>query len=402
MATDIDLLICIDGTHANLLSDPSDKDYDKDFKNGHVRRVSDGSRFGPNNTIYIRGPATLATTVPKKYTEALNFITKAADNNAKSKITLHFCGHSRGGAIVLDLANELCGLGSASDVATSPLENNEQVGHALRAAKNRLAGRSEVSTLTLFDAVDMALTIQGKPIRRAIGHVAHAFRSALWGSRNAWGNVGLELEKGSSRPDFMREFNCTHAAMGGTPCTGDIPKPMVNRLLGLNSPPLDWEMAEMQFRPGAAYGGIMKSAVGQPGLFVNPRTGVMMDLVSKVAMENTIGTVDAKGRPAFQAVRVPSQKAMASKPTVKRGSGLKQTEILLKQIMTKYAKDSGTLWHDHYNSDLGGFQGLARCFVTQKQASEIVNNYRVCDEVGSREAYKWVAKTLGHHFPARL
>lgn len=399
MANDINLLICIDGTHPNLVIDQSDEVYDKDFKNGHVRRVADRSVFGSENTIYVRGPTTLATTVNKKYTAALKFITTAAQKSPTSKVTLHFCGHSRGGAIALDLANELCSLGSASGMASTSLEtSNGEVGNALRTAKSSLAGRTEVSTLTLFDAVDMALVIEGQPIRRAIGHVAHAFRSALWGSRNAWGNVGLELEKGSSRPNFLREFNCTHAAMGGTPCTGDIPKPMVHRLLGLKSPPLDWALAEMQFRHCPANAAVMKNAAGQPGLFVNPDTGVMMDLVSKTA----IGTVDAKGKPAFQAVMVKHQKVMVSKPTTRPGAGVTRIESLLKQTMAKYAKDTGTLWHDQYNSTLGGFQGLARCFATQKEASDIVNNYRICDEVGSREAYKWVSQTLGYRFPAKL
>jgi len=399
MANDINLLICIDGTHKNFLTDQSDKDYDIDFKNGHVRRVSDRSVFGAESTIYIRGPSTFATTVNKKYTAALDFIVKAAQKNPKSKITLHFCGHSRGGAICLDLANELCSLGSASDLASTSLEmSNGEVGNALRTAKSSLAGRSEVGTLTLFDAVDMALVIEGKPIRRAIGHVAHAYRSALWGSRNAWGNVGLELEKGSSRPNFLKEFNGTHAALGGTPCTGDIPKPMVNRLLGLKSPPLDWALAEMQFRHCPANAAIMKNVAGQPGLFVNPDTGVMMDLVSKVA----IGTVDAKGKPAYQAVMVKHQKTLVSKPTTRPSAGVTRIEMLLKQTMTKYAKDSGTTLHDVYNSTLGGFQGLARCFASQKEAAEIVNNYRICDEVSSREVYKWVAQTLGYRFPAKL
>jgi hypothetical protein len=399
VATDIDLLICIDGTHANLVFAMSDDDYDKDFKQGHVRRVFDRSVFGSDYSIYIRGPKGFGSDISSKYTAALNFITKAAQKNPKSKITLHFCGHSRGGAIVLDLANELCRLGSASGMATTYLEmSNAEVGVALRTAKSSLAGRSEVSTLTLFDAVDMSTTIEGKPISGAIGHVAHAFRSPLWGSRNNWGNVGLELEKGSSRPNFLREFNCTHAAMGGTPCTGDIPKPMVHRLLGLKSPPLDWARAEMQFRHCPANAAVMKNVAGQPGLFVNPDTGVMIDLVSKTA----IGTVDAKGRPAYKAVMVTHQKAIVSKPTTRPGAGVKQIEMLLKQTMTKYAMDSGTPWHDWHNITLGGFQNLARCFATQKEASQIVNNYRVCDEVGSREAYKWVSQTLGYRFPAKL
>jgi hypothetical protein len=399
VASDINLLICVDGTHSNFVTDQSDEVYDKDFKSGHVRRVADRSVFGSENTIYIRGPATLATTVNKKYTTALNFITQAVQKSPKSKVTLHFCGHSRGGAIVLDLANELCSLGSASGMASTSLEaSSGEVGNALRAAKSSLAGRTEVSTLTLFDAVDMALVIEGKPIRSAIGHVAHAYRSPLWGSRNAWGNVGLELEKGSSRPTFLKEFNCTHAAMGGTPCTGDIPKPMVNRLLGLKPPSLDWGLAEMQFRHCPANAAIMKNVAGQPGLFVNPDTGVMMDLVSKVA----IGTVDAKGKPAYQAVMVKHQKTMVSKPTSRPGAGVTQIEMLLKQTMTKYAGDAGTLLHDWYNSTLGGFQGLARCFATQREASEVVNNYRICDEVGSRAAYKWVTQTLGYRFPAKL
>ena len=193
MATDINLLICIDGTHPNLVTDQSDAVYDRDFKNGHVRRVADRSVFGSENTIYVRGPSTLATTVNKKYTAALSFITKAAQKSPKSKVTLHFCGHSRGGAIVLDLANELCSLDSASGMAsTSSLEtSNGEVGNALRTAKSSLAGRTEVGTLTLFDAVDMALVIEGKPISRAIGHVAHAYRSicgaaATPGAMSAW------------------------------------------------------------------------------------------------------------------------------------------------------------------------------------------------------------------------
>ena len=187
--------------------------------------------------------------------------------------------------------------------------------------------------------------------------------------------------------------------MGGTPCTGDIPKPMVNRLLGLKSPPLDWALAEMQFSHCPVNAAIMKSVVGQPGLWVNPDTGVMTDLVSKTA----IGTVDAKGRPAFQAfLPTQQQKAMVSKLTPKQRARVPQFESMLKQIMTKYAKDTGTLWHDQHNSTLGGFQGLARCFAIQKEPSDIVNNYRICDEVGSREAYKWVTQTLGYRFPAKL
>lgn len=283
MADIKNFLVCVDGTHDWFLKNMDAKRYDQDFRHSHVRRIADASKFGPQNTLYVRGPTTLGMQVNSIFSACLDRIMDFATGNPNSLIALHFCGYSRGGAVALDLANELARMGPIASDEGIRLDRayDFSVADKFLDARKVLRGRSMVKTLILFDAVDMDIDIDGAPISASIGKVAHVRRSWYTGSRLGWGSVGTTLAKGSpNRGDYLRDLYCTHAAMGGVPCTGDIPKPLAGELLKLPSPPLDWMEVELMFAAGWE-----RIIAANQGNFVNPQNGVMVNGYGKAASE---------------------------------------------------------------------------------------------------------------------
>lgn len=100
----------------------------------------------------------------------------------KKNINIVLVGHSRGGAMVLDVA---------------------------RWIKSHLKER--VYFMGLFDAVDMSIYIDGGKVENT-KFAYHALRNAL-GSRDSWGNAGLEgLPKQN-----IKKFATSHGGIGGDP-----------------------------------------------------------------------------------------------------------------------------------------------------------------------------------------
>lgn len=376
MAADIDVLICIDGTHDGWRYRRPEI-YDAEFVKSHVRWIYQKSLFR-DNSIYIRGPDTPGMDVRKLFADGLKFIASVAQKNTSGAINLNFCGYSRGGAIALDLANEMSKASEPRAVSYSG-----DLGTLLSETRKSLTGRANVKTLIMFDAVDMSGVINGGTVSQSIGKVAHVVRSKLWGSRNGWGNVGITLEQGRfepgrSRPPYLQEIHCTHAAMGGLPCTGDIPKPLAKELLNLPASAVDWFLIQNRYlnkaNPGKGRPGIV-DATGQKSLY-DPSQGVW------------------KSAPPYMEWEVPRN---AYTEYYGQNPGIKG-------LLDAYYHDSGGgrgSWHGLNNSSLGGLQGLADLFSESPRAAEIIAKYQLVDRFGSHQAFNWIRKTMGADFPAK-
>lgn len=103
-------------------------------------------------------------------------------------------GHSRGGMGVIVVAQKLAQLRE---------------------------GPVPVRFMGLYDAVDRTPTVLFGVIPANVGHVRHAIRDPLAGSRPMFGNTGVMRAPGI---DYRLEtFHGTHAAVGGDPWRGDHP-----------------------------------------------------------------------------------------------------------------------------------------------------------------------------------
>lgn len=420
MADVKNFLVCVDGTHDWFFENMDPKRYDREFRHGHVRRISDASKFGPLATLYVRGPTTLGMQVASIFRACLDRIIDFATGSPNSLIALHFCGYSRGGAIALDLANELAHQAPVTAQERARLNGafDLSVAAKFQDARKVLRGRSLVKTLILFDAVDMDIEIDGGPISASIGKVAHVRRSKLWGSRYGWGNVGTDLAEGSpDRGAYLRHVHCTHAAMGGLPGTGDIPKPLARALVKLPSPPMDWVEVELMFRLGF---NSPTSQDNQPGLFVNPLNGVMVDNAGKAVLDKQRKFAElAKQFPQSNAVAqaraFAEKQALEKKQLLKAGFTMTPPKTLLtskgwgggtlQTLLTAYGDDDGAgrgLAHGQLNKKIGGLKALGIHMMHQKAAAELVSTYRQADKWGSHKALTLVQEIMGADFPAAL
>lgn len=421
MADIKNFLVCVDGTHDFFFENMTPERYDREFRHGHVRRIADASKFGPQNTLYVRGPTTLGMQVASIFRACLGRVTEFATGNPKSLIALHFCGYSRGGAIALDLANELSHQSPVTAAEQTRLNAafDNTVAVMFQRARVALSGRSLVKTLVLFDAVDMDIDIDGMPISASIGKVAHVRRSELWGSRYGWGNVGTTLAKGSPKRDgFLHDIHCTHAAMGGLPGTGDIPKPLARALVKLPSPPMDWVEVELMFRLG--FNSPTTQNGSQSGLFVNPLNGVMVDNAGKTVLDKQrkfaeLAKLYPQSNAVAQARAFAEKQALEKKQLLKAGFTMSPPKTLLtssgwgggtlQTLLTAYGNDGGAargLAHGQLNKKIGGLKALGVCMMHQKPAAELVSTYRQADKWGSHKALKIVQEIMGNEFPAAL
>jgi RHS repeat-associated protein len=108
-------------------------------------------------------------------------------------------GHSRGGAIVMQIANKL------------------RDGCPCSKDGGRIAGPIPVRFIGLYDAVSMTPDDPSQPVPDNVVFVTHGLRDPAIGSRPLWGNTGT-----SGGKHFESEtFSGNHSAMGGDPAEGD-------------------------------------------------------------------------------------------------------------------------------------------------------------------------------------
>ena len=199
----------VDGT-----STEDNDSYKKTYLNSFVNRLHrhEAVRFA-GEPFYHRGPY-LAGFETREYAElAYGYVkTEWASGRAKA---VFLCGHSRGGAAVIEVAKWL---------------------------KER--DNIPVECLILFDAVDRTHTLGGvfrnTPIADNVKRVIHARRNIpLTLSRLSFGNCGTTFEN-LSKTQLIREyFRSTHSGVGGVPWTK-----AVHPVFGTPTPTI-WEPGEL-------------------------------------------------------------------------------------------------------------------------------------------------------------
>ena len=216
------MIIGVDGTGAFLNST-----YAIENRNSHVSRTISMAKQksdGKNKILkkYIRGPSVEGNSTYYIALQVRDLIVKWKKENPQEKIFL--VGHSRGGASVLIAAALI------QQLNPSVFYPND--------GKTRLVGRVLIDGMFLFDAVNY--TIPGfnyfsdlRKIPTNVVHCYHAMRDPAAGSRSSWGNCGT-IES-VPKQLVSKKFYGSHAALGGTPCTGDL-EPTVPQLMKTDDP----------------------------------------------------------------------------------------------------------------------------------------------------------------------
>lgn len=378
MAT-IDVLIGIDGTHDNPVLDISPKDYDAQFKTSHVRHIIKNSRFAAERSHYIRGPAGVGTYVNDRFEEALAHLDRHAGGG--DAIRLHLAGFSRGAAIALDLANafSLPPQGLLSELGRLlTFGKTTSVVARIGMLRSKLAGRITVSSVALFDPVDMSTDIDGDPIGRNILNAAVTRRSIGWGSRSGWTNVGDMTQTPAAGPRGHFVINGTHGAMGGMPGAGDIPKPLARELLRLLPRSADWDRVERRHRGQPLERVAVRAALTAPGLFVNPANGGLMGAAAHLGRQ-WLGKVADNVADA------------AVVQTYRRKLEL-------------YAKEGGAMKGTvsmGLNQSLGSFPGIDLYFRDFKPCLNRIADYRMRDRQASDASRLLMRTALGQAWPAK-
>lgn len=179
----MDIFLGVDGT-----GPINDDTYAKDFASSHVRRM--WKEWHSPEKLYRRGPSGegMATDaiaylahnwVREKWTEHQKVATQA------SPTRVFLSGYSRGGAIVIDVANRL---------------NYFKI---------------PVHAMFLFDAVDRSGLRFVDKIPTNVTACYHAVRSKAAGSREIFGNCGRAAPASVAYTE--KGFFCTHGGVGGTP-----------------------------------------------------------------------------------------------------------------------------------------------------------------------------------------
>lgn len=184
-------LILIDGT-----GEADDALYRRDMENGFLKRIF---RNYTGDKRYFRGPTLLGGECIDIRNHALHSIMDAASHE------LIIAGYSRGGAIAISLCHTI-----------------QQ--SLIRRRGLSMLGDVNIRLLILFDAVDRSAGLpnhETELIPDIVEKCVHAKRDPSVDSRSYFGNCGLQAVPGVNFS--LRAFTCTHAAMGGTPWTGDHP-----------------------------------------------------------------------------------------------------------------------------------------------------------------------------------
>jgi|GEM_PF-2773609 len=179
------MLICVDGT-----GPWSDAEYAIEFRYSFVRELYRTSILSGRH--YWRGPSMLGLEVTRIVNGVMDVVRSGV---TAGDLEVHLTGYSRGGHTVIEIAQEIAEASWARSVT--------------------------VPTMTLFDAVDRDILNETDEIPGNVGYVFHALRSPEIGSRSSFGNTGRTYARGVNYSE--RVFRGTHAALGGTPWTGDHP-----------------------------------------------------------------------------------------------------------------------------------------------------------------------------------
>ena len=214
-----DLLFAIDGTGAW-----SNDDYRRDMQNSFVNRIFRGFSGIPGATkFYHRGPS-LTGMESSVYglSSFIDYLQCLSSSNRSQPINVYITGYSRGAMIAVYLANRIHQYNALNGFYRSA---SNAVRHAMGFTTNRPLPIS-IAGLMLFDAVDSDITMWGPGIRvvpasctRAWHFICKQSSTMLPRSRWYFNRIDLEADPASKLRIF--QYDCTHAAIGGLPGTGD-------------------------------------------------------------------------------------------------------------------------------------------------------------------------------------
>ncbi len=185
------ILLLFDGT-----GEADDEVYRRDFHDAFLRRIY---RNYSNQRHYWRGPSLFGMECDETMFEAARRISDGANHD------LIIAGYSRGGAIAIALCYHI----QRRNLYPRPLE---------------MMGTMRIPLLILFDAVNRSTELSisdTATIPNIVENCIHVRRDPVVESRWYFGNCGMDAEAGVNF--ITSTFFCTHAAMGGTPWTGDHP-----------------------------------------------------------------------------------------------------------------------------------------------------------------------------------
>lgn len=219
----------------------SDAAYEQENHNSHVSKVIGFPRQA--NRRYLPGPKVMGVGTERLAFNVRNLIIDLRKRDLNEKIFL--TGHSRGGAAVLRAAQLLWQENTAAEIG----QKNYMIDGMFLFDAVNMTSHSEIWRKNIFSkgAVEadfgLGLIYGADYVYNAYNYFAHdadndtrkidvdtlpfnirrcfhAMRDPLAGSWPAWGNCGTT----ASKPDQLvkKFFYGSHAAVGGTPGTGDL------------------------------------------------------------------------------------------------------------------------------------------------------------------------------------
>ncbi len=232
------MLLAIDGTGPEIFYSNQNDDvkYGFDNHNSHVARMHNES--SEQNKVYFRGPTTVGGDLIRIVDGAMEWLT--TKNKAFPKDNkLYLVGHSRGGLGVLEVARRLKLMSDqklAVDQFIAKSHNN-----LYTAKKASIVGTPldlpdvtnfQVIWVALFDCVDRDPFLDAGAVPANVKYCFHALRNPGVGSRGQFGNDATYAADATKTTLRKKYFWGTHAAIGGTPWTGDHPQQfMGNRFM---------------------------------------------------------------------------------------------------------------------------------------------------------------------------
>lgn len=214
-----DILLAVDGTGAW-----SNEDYRRDMQNSFVSRIYRGmTGVGGVTKFYHRGPS-LTGVESSLYglSTFFDYLSSLSTSSRSQPINIYLTGYSRGAMIAIYVANRIHQYNTLNGFYAS---SSNAVRRSLGFATNQPLAIS-IAGIILFDAVDSDLTMWGSGISTIPDSCSRAThfickQSSTLLPRSRWYFNRIELRCEPPEKLTVLEYDCTHAAIGGLPGTGD-------------------------------------------------------------------------------------------------------------------------------------------------------------------------------------
>ena len=229
------MFLAIDGTGPELVFHNRDDDfkYALDNRDSHVSRMHRES--SEKNKRYFRGPTTVGENLISIVDQAMEWL-KSAVWTSPRDTKLYLFGHSRGGLGVIEVARRLKALSDQKRATSQFITKSHN--NLYTATKASIAGTQldlpdvanlQVVCVALFDCVDRDPLLDATDVPANVQYCFHAMRNpAIW-SRISFSNDATYAADPTKTTFQKKFFWGTHAALGGTPWTGDKPSVLIFR-----------------------------------------------------------------------------------------------------------------------------------------------------------------------------